>query len=445
MKNSLLALLGFLFVTSVAFAQEDGVKLAKAAGRSWATYNIDKASNIGKLIEAKQKIDQAMQTQEAQAVADAWINKGNIYRTIVSTDSTVFKLLAKDKPSIKGENDALVSFLAYKKAYEIATKKYEKEDAIKGIYEVQPYLINIGVEKFQKAGYEKAFLSFQAATQSHEMIKAHDKKMKSVMDSLPSFNDILYFAGKSAGLAKRYPDAISFLNRLVQSGTAKADIYESLYTAKLESGDADGANAILQDARKKFPDDTSLLFDDINAHLKAGKLTELIDKLKQAIKQEPKNVGLYVTLGNVYDNLYQAQIKEKNDSLATIHFNNAKEYYEKALGVDPKALDAVYSIGALYYNKAAFRTQEMNALPDNDYSPAGLKKLETYRKEIMGLFDQSLPYFQKAESMNPNDTNTLIALSEIYARKEDDLSLEFKKRLEKIKGGQKNTTSYFKN
>ena len=67
------------------------------------------------------------------------------------------------------------------------------------------------------------------------------------------------------------------------------------------------------------------------------------------------------------------------------------------------------------------------------------------KNEINTLFDQALPYFQKAESLDANDMNTLIALNEIYARKEDEtLSPEFKKRLDTVKAGGKNAKSYFK-
>jgi tetratricopeptide (TPR) repeat protein len=208
-------------------------------------------------------------------------------------------------------------------------------------------------------------------------------------------------------------------------------------------GDAAGADKILVEGRTKFPDDPSLLFTEINALLKAGKLDELIDRLKQAIKKEEGNIGLYVTLGNVYDNLFQSMLKEKNDAKATEYFTEANKYYGQALARDPKNVDATYSIGALYYNKAAFLTQEMNEI--TDFSGAGLKKLDALKNQVMGLFDQALPYFQKAESLNPNDTNTLVALTEIFARKEDELSLEFKKRLNVVKAGGKNETAYFKN
>jgi tetratricopeptide (TPR) repeat protein len=171
-------------------------------------------------------------------------------------------------------------------------------------------------------------------------------------------------------------------------------------------------------------------------------LNQLVDRLKQAISKEPNNIGLYITLGNVYDNLFQGALKEKNEAKTTEYFTEANKYYGQALAKDPKNLDATYSTGALYYNKAAYLTQEMNAI--SDFSSASLKKLDALKTQVMGLFDQALPYFQKAESINPDDTNTLVALTEIYARKEDDLSLEFKKRLTNVRGGGKNSTSYFK-
>ena len=59
-------------------------------------------------------------------------------------------------------------------------------------------------------------------------------------------------------------------------------------------------------------------------------------------------------------------------------------------------------------------------------------------------FDDSLPYFKRCEKLNPNDAITLIALREIYARKDDlDTSNIFKERLEKVQSGGKNDTSYF--
>jgi tetratricopeptide (TPR) repeat protein len=156
----------------------------------------------------------------------------------------------------------------------------------------------------------------------------------------------------------------------------------------------------------------------------------LINKLKMAIEKEPTNVSLYSTLGNVYDNLYQKEIESGSEEKATEYFNNAKDYYQQALEQDPTYVDAIYSVGALYYNRAAAMTLELNKLSD-DYSKEGIKKYEALKAEIFEEFDLALPYFKKAESLDPNDVNTLIALKEIFARKDNlELSKEFKTRLD---------------
>lgn len=440
MKKMLFALSGLLFITLAAQAQEDGAKLAKQAGKALTSYNIDQASNAAKLDEAKQKIDQALQMPDAQALASAWITKGDIYNTILQRDMA--RRMIDPKAKLTGDNDALAAFDGYKRGYETPTaKKYEKSDAVKGIIEVQPSLVNIAVGKYEAGEYAKAFLSFEGSLQAHEILTANSQK--SVLDVQEERENIVYITGLSAQQAKLHNEALKYYNQLYEKGSAKASVYEGLYAVKSEMNDEAGAEKILAEGRAKHPDDTGLLFSEINSYLKKGKLNELTDRLKQAIAKEPNNVGLYVTLGNVYDNLYTTMSKEKNEAKAAEYLEEAKKYYTQATEKDPKNVDAFYALGALYYNKAAARTQELNAMPD-DFSSAGLKKLQVMKDEVMGLFDQALPYFQKAESLDPNDTNTLIALSEIYARKEDELSLEFKKRLDVVKEGGKNATSHFK-
>jgi tetratricopeptide (TPR) repeat protein len=149
-------------------------------------------------------------------------------------------------------------------------------------------------------------------------------------------------------------------------------------------------------------------------------------------------------MGNVYDNLHQKITKDGGDPAESDNFfNKSLSFFNKAIELDPKNVEALYSIGALYYNKAALTSQKMNAL-NEDYSKEGLKKFNDLKAQVFKQFDESLPFFQRAEALNPNDTNTLIALKEIYAKKDQlDLSKEFKSRLEIVQGGGKNEKSYF--
>lgn len=441
MKKILFPLVGFFLLSGFMQAQEDAAKLAKQAGKALTSYNIDPVANAAKLDEAKQKIDEALKSAEVQAMSSAWLTQGDVYNTLLSRDMAKRMIPGNENTPLSGDNDALVAFEAYKKAYESPTaKKYEKSDAVKGISQMQGHLINIGVNKYETQQYEKAYRSFDASVQAHEILKANSQK--SALDDPEQYDNMVYTTAFAAQQAKMYNEALKYYNQIYAKGNAKAPVYDGLFSIKTAMGDEAGAEKILAEGRAKHPDDTGLLFAEINIYLKKGKLDELTGRLKEAIAKEPGNVSLYVTLGNVYDNLYQAMTKEKNTAKAEEYFNEAKKYYSEASKVDPKNVDAVYSLGALYYNKAAVKTQEMNALPE-DYSSAGLKKLQTMKDEVMGLFDQALPHFQKAESLDANDLNTLIALSEIYARKEDELSLEFKKRLDVVRGGGKNASSYF--
>ncbi len=439
MTKSLVVFATALFLFTAVQAQEEGAKMAKSAGKALTTYNLDPTNNGAKLDEAKQKIEEALQKPDAQALASAWLTKGDIYATMIEKDE-IKRSLGQSK-DYSGDNDALPAFEAYKKANELAVKKFEKTEAIKGIGKVQGALINIGAAKFEKQEYEKAYLSFNASLQAHDLLAANAQK--SALDEPKQLSDITYYGALGAYLGKRPADALVLYEKLYKAGTDNAEIYNGIYTIRNELGQEAEALKILEEGRKKFPENTSLLFAEINIYLKKGKLDELTARLKDAIKAEPNNVSLYLTLGNVYENLYSNMLKEKNDAKAAEYFAEAKTYYSLGMEKDPKNADAVYSLGALYYNKAALRTTELNALPE-DFSSAGIKKYETLKKEIMGLFDEALPYFKKAEGIDANDTNTLIALTEIFARKEDDLALEFKKRLQNVKDGGKNAESYFK-
>ena len=432
-------MVGLIFLAFAVQAQEDGAKLAKSAGKALTSYNMDPTSNSAKLEEAKQKIDQALNTAEGAALASAWITKGDIYSTVLEKDAA--KRMIDPNAKYTGDNDALIAAEAYLKALELTQKKFDKADAIKGLSGAQGHLINIGVTKYEAGEYEKAFNSFRTALKSHEALKAANEK--SVLDDPAQYDNQVFITALAAQLAGNNKDAASYYENLYRKGTTNPSVYEGLYTTKTALGDEAGALKVLEEGRAKFPDDTGLLFAEINVYLKSGKLDQLVLRLQKAIEKEPNNIGLYITLGSVYDNLYQRELTAKNQAKADEYFEMARKNYTDGIAKDPKNVDAQYALGALYYNKAALRTQELNAMPE-DFSSAGIKKYDAFKKEIMGLFDQALPYFQKAESLDPNDMNTLIALNEIYARKEDELSLEFKKRLDVVKAGGKNPTSHFK-
>lgn len=446
MKKVLFALLGILFTTGMVQAQEDAAKMAKSAGKALAAYNQDPSGNSSKLTEAKTKIDQALQSPEVQALPSAWIIKGDIYSTRLQNEVALQTI--NPKATLSGDNDALEAINAYKTAYENpVAKKYEKEQAIDGIVLMQPQVINIGVAKYNTKEFEKAFLAFKSSLDAHEILKANKKK--SVLDDPKEYNDQVYFTGLLASLAKRCNDALTFYEILYNKGTDSVAVYEGIYNCRTELKDEAGALKIMQEGRKKFPEESSLLFAEINYYISKGRLNELTGSLEQAIKKEPNNSGLYRALGDVYNNLFtglledSTKTKEQKASKMKEYADLAKVNFKAAIEKEPNNVDFNYSLGALLYNETNIIAQEMNATSFS--TAAGQKRYKELKAEMLVDVDEALKYFQKAESIDPNDMNILAALVQAYGRKEDDaLYLEFKKRLDLVKKGGKNAASYFK-
>ncbi|HMQ50016.1 MAG TPA: tetratricopeptide repeat protein [Saprospiraceae bacterium] len=439
MKKLLFGILSLFLVASLS--AQDGKKAYRKATTALGAFYLDQINNKGKLQEAYDAINEALADAEVAAEAKSWVSKGEIYNEI-SNQMVLARQLGSGNEGLPAvENPAIEAAEALTKAYNMAEKKYEKSDALKALRVTQGNLSNLGIFAYEDQNFDAAYANFDQVIKSHTLMK--EGKEASALDVEDDYNNQLYITGLAALNAGKVAEATAYFQQLYDIKYDKPAIYEALYKAKME-GDAANAYTYLEEGRKRYPDDVSLLFAEINHFLRENKLDELIGKIQKAIEKEPDNVSLYSTLGNVYDNLYQKELSAGNEAAAQGHFDNAMKYYNSAIEKDPKYADALYSLGALFYNKAAVMTTQLNKLAD-DYSKEGIKKYEALKASIFLEFDKALPYFQKAEALAPNDVNTLIALKEIYARKDDlEKSNEFKTRLDNAQNGIENKP-YFKN
>ncbi|PSR12745.1 MAG: hypothetical protein DA408_13960 [Bacteroidetes bacterium] len=457
MKKLIFGCLAFLVLVFAAQAQEDPARALKKAGNALKTYQLDQTANLDKLHEAVDMINIAAADKTVGGDIETWQVEGDIYNSIANQIVTIRQLgigSIDDLPKV--DNPALTAFKAYEKALSMAEKKFQTKDALKGIRAVQTNLNNMGIYSYEDGDYESAFQNFNGVLTAHELLKAASEE--SMLENEESINDQMYITGLAALNANEVEAAAPLFQRLKAAGSDKPAIYEALY--KIEAADAldpnsklpadqqtallEKAYANLAEGRTRFPDDISILFAEINHFLRINKLDVLISKLEMAIAKEPDNISLYTTMGNVYDNLYQKEAKEGAAEKAEEYFNEALKYYNNALAKDPDFTDATYSIGALYFNKAANMTLELTALAD-DFSKEGQRKYEALQTKVNAEFELALPFFVEVEKKKPTDINTLIALKEIYARKSDfTMSNEFKARLEQVQAGEE-ITSYFLN
>ena len=445
MKKLILGMFAFALFAASLQAQD-----AKAAKKALNAFNLDQ-NNKEKLSEAVQAIDGKPSGEDAENPT-FYLTKGEVYTALANQILVAKQMaesgLASENELPKVEMVAVKGFKAFTTAMEKAKavkkpKKYHIKAALKGIGEVQGQLYNFGIYAYEEQNYGGAYQNFSAGLAAHDILKEAGEA--STLDDPATYQDQKYLGGLAALNNNMYNIASPIFEELYKNNYDKPAIYEALYSIKSKGDDADmdAAYQYLKAGREKYPEEVSLLFAEINHFLKINKLDELISKLEMAIEKEPENLTLYITMGSVYDNLYQREFKEGNFEEADKYFAKALDYYNQTLEKDPKDFDAQYSVGALYYNKAANKTTELNELA-NDFSKEGMKKYEAKKGEIFAEFDKALPFFQKAESLDPNSVNTLIALKEIYARKDDlETSDVFKTRLETVQGGGKNESSYF--
>jgi tetratricopeptide (TPR) repeat protein len=249
----------------------------------------------------------------------------------------------------------------------------------------------------------------------------------------------LAFCAKAANQNER---ANQLFKELYEAKVDEPGVYAQYFNMLYAAKDPN-AIKVLEEGRAKFPDDTEILFAEINYYIQSQQYEILEKKLQEAIAKEPNNPSIYTAMGNVYMNLSSQEFaKDRKSAQGQKYFDQSLNYFKQAVDLDPKQFDAVYSIGSLYFNKAVEMIKYAGTL---GMTKAEQTEYDTVIKDANKLMETALPYFQKTEAIDANDTNTLIALSEIYARMNDfEKSNEFKKRLQTVKDGQKNPSSYFK-
>ena len=155
-------------------------------------------------------------------------------------------------------------------------------------------------------------------------------------------------------------------------------------------------------------------------------------------------MSLYATSANVYEQLYNKSLEDGDEQAAEKYYAKAQGEYERGLKQDPNSAQMTYGLGILIYNRGALMSKDLEDL-SSDLSKEGEKKYNALKEKVDAQFALALPYFQKAEMQDPNNRNALIALKEMYARRDNyEVSGEMKKRLDKIEAGGENSDSYFK-
>ena len=432
--------LTFLFVALIfslgAVMAQDAGKLVKTGSKAFAKFKADN-SNMTAYDEAMNAADQAIAADAS--LETAYLLKGNLHAEMVNVEANkVQELRAANALAAAGNpagappldfsgisypaEDAQAAIAAYQKAFETAAKDAGKKKAIAGMQTVAGSLSSIGNAMLSADRYEEAYAPLAVMVDIDKYYLANGQEALFQDDA--ARNQQKYIMAVVSRQMGNTGESLTLHKELYDAAYPEAAVYAGYSALLIGEGQEEEGLAVMSKGRELFPDDSEILFAEINYYIQKEDFTTLEGKLQDAIAKEPDNVGLYNALGNVYMNLSQ---DEQDAMRSTEYMDKSVKYFSEATKLDENNVDAIYSIGSLYFNKAVAKAQEMNSLGT---SKAEQKRYDELNEEINVLFDQALPYFTKAEKIDPDDRNTLIALKEIYARKNDfEKSNMYKARL----------------
>jgi len=361
--------------------------------------NLNKAIGFwrdGKLQEAKEMIDVSVADPKISLDGKAWYYKALIYASLDTTSNETYKALAPNALDIALES--------LKKADEMAKpgSEYFVNDVsgfpvlrTQQMAILNGYYLNSGVALYQEDDHEHAMINFEKSQRIS-----------------PSDTLGYYFASILAQNMEDWDKAIFNINEFIAKGGKSPDAYSWLITIyNTHKQDKNKALEIAREAKAKFPEKTDFAKFEIGLLIDLDKIDEAKAGLEQAVKDEPDNKVLHFFLGFTY--LKQNQL------------DLAKASFEAALKVDPEYFDAQIYLARVVSEDAKTIKREMNNL---GISEKDKKRRFELDKIYVDKLKIALPYWEKAEKLNPSDQEVLDELYAIYSDLDNQPQI---KRIEK--------------
>jgi tetratricopeptide (TPR) repeat protein len=409
--------------------------------------------NRNDITEAKKYIDQAAEAIAAKneaGVDPKQMSKFLFYQGVIN-----FRLASSEDENLRalapnGGEVAAESFLKLISFEQKIGKERYTQDAIQQIPYVANAIKNLAYNANDAQDFVKAAEYFMSAydLQANELLGENK-----VIDTIT-----YYYAGLSYNAGKAYDKAIPILEDVLEMGyngftftavsvaneqpvrfanksqmdrqvelgmasnpvvgpTERPNVYKSLLSSFIESGDSASFKTYLLKARADYPSDVSLINLELQGYIDAKDFTKALDILQLAIEQDSTNPIYHYVMGFIY----QTNVKDNDKALSA---------YDKAIALKSDNFDAYFMSGVVWYDQGKATLDEMNQL---GMSKAELKKYDALAKIKDDFFRSSLPYFEKAYEINPKDVETVKALWEVYRQlKNREKTMEMKEALDAI-------------
>ena len=269
--------------------------------------------------------------------------------------------------------------------------EYYKGDDFSGIGE----LVKYGGYLNEQRDFAGAYQAFRMHVAIPDLPMMQDPKLQKEMPRDTTYMQYKYYAAIFAVQAEMHVEAIEILEQLKNGEYEAITVNQFLYQEYLALKDTVHFVATLQDAVSRFPQEPWFLQNLINFYIFSGQEQTAIDYLATAIEREPNVAQYHLIKGNLDEN-------QGNYDVALAEF-------DKALSLDPAMADAMAGKGRVYYNQAVKLNEAAASISDN-------KEYKKALDEMNEVFRKSLPFFEKAHEMAPEDRQYMQILKGLYYR-----------------------------
>ena len=398
MKKTLI-MAALVLISAGCFAQKANVKKAK----NLALQETPDFSG------ARAAINEALSNDETKDLADTWYTAGLIgYQELSKENEKTYLGQARDE---KRAGEAVVeSFDYWMKAADLAGQKVLDKKGNEVLADKKTYallqkkvleyyknqeLVKYGIYLNDQRDFATAYGVFQRHLSIPELSLTQNEKLQKEMPKDSIYDQYKYYTAIFAIQAEMHPEAIAVLEEMKDGNYEAITVNQFLYQEYVNVQDTANYVRVLQNAVVRFPQEPWFLQNLINHYIFSGQEQEAINYLEQAIAREPNVAQYHLIKGNLNEN-------QKNYEAALADF-------DRALAIDPTMADAEAGKGRVYYNQAVKMNEDAALIAD-------AKEYKKALEEMNAMFRQSMPFFEKAHELAPDNRDYMITLRGLYYR-----------------------------
>ncbi|KAA6326813.1 hypothetical protein EZS27_024129 [termite gut metagenome] len=383
-----LFLMALLMTVSLSFAQVKNVKEAKSiAGGT----NPDFA-------KAESLIEVALTNQETKNEPNTWNVAGYVQKRINEKEMEN-AYLRKPYDTLRAYNSLLKMYEYFLKCDELSqipnekgkiNNKFRKVNAQTLLIE-RPNLINGGIQYFNTSDNKKA-LGFFSTYIDVAVNPIFDKENLLEKDTM--IPQVAYFTCLAAARLEDYPTIIKYASYGIKDKETGKYVLEFLSSAYKAQDDTQNWIETLKNGIKIFPDHTFFFGNLIDYYSNNNKYDDAMAFANEMLANDSNNTFYLYVKAYLYHNMKE--------------YDNAIEFYKKAIEADPQYAEAYSNLGLIYCIKAQeYSNQAITDINDPKYKDE--------QKVIKKLYEEAKPYYEKARSLKPDQQDLwLQGLYRIY-------------------------------